>query len=48
MREAVYMIWGLLGPLMLAGIIGIIYMLYQNKKEKKRKAPREGGMRLSR
>jgi len=41
-------ICGYLGPLYIICIIGIFYALYQNKKEQKRKAPREGGMRLSR
>ena len=48
MEQAIIVIWGVMGPLMLIGIIGLIYMFYQNKKEQKRKSPREGGMRLSR
>jgi hypothetical protein len=46
--QTIIVIWGFMGPLMLIGIIGLIYMLYLDKKEQKRKVPREGGMRLSR
>jgi len=48
MEQAIIVIYGFMGPLMLICVIGLIYIFYQNKKEKKRKAPREGGMRLSR
>jgi hypothetical protein len=44
--QTIIVIWGVMGPLFLLSIIGIFYMLYQNKKEKKRRAPREGGMRF--
>jgi len=48
MQQAIYVIYGFMGPLIILSIIGIFYMLHQNKKEQKRKGPREGGMRLSR
>jgi len=30
--QTLYVIYGFLGPLMLIGLVGIIYMLYINKK----------------
>jgi len=48
MDQATIVILGVMGPLLLIGTIGLIYMFYIEKKEKKRRAPREGGMRLLR
>jgi len=33
----IIVIWGVLGPLILAGIIGLLYEFYINKKEQKSK-----------
>ena len=30
--QTLYVIYGFLGPLMLIGLVGIVYMLYINKK----------------
>jgi hypothetical protein len=32
MEQAIIVIWGFMGPLIVIGIIGIIYGLYDNKK----------------
>ena len=46
--QTLIVIYGFMGPLILVGTIGLIYILNQNKKEQKRKHRKEGGMRLSR
>jgi hypothetical protein len=32
MEQAIVVIWGFMGPLILIGIIGIIYGIYDNKR----------------
>jgi len=35
MEQAIIVIWGFMGPLILGCIIGIIYVLYDNKRQER-------------
>ena len=35
MQQAIIVIWGVMGPLILIGTIGLIYILYDDKKNRK-------------
>jgi len=37
MEQAIIVIWGFMGPLILGCIIGIFYVLYDNKRQEKEK-----------
>jgi len=42
MEQAIIVIWGFMGPLILGCIIGIIYVFYDNKRQEKEQPPISG------